>query len=81
MASLTLVPKKSLTSRLSAAGRPYRATEPKVALSSQIDATKVLIERLIAAYERDDSQQLFDHVAVLQVVRSQWCQKAPETPP
>jgi hypothetical protein len=42
----------------------------------------VLIERLFAAYERDDSQQLFDHVAVLQgsafpVVS----EKAPETPP
>ena len=60
------MPKKSLTSRASAAGRPHRPTEPKVALSSQIAATKVIIERLFATYERDDSQQLFDHVAVLQ---------------
>jgi hypothetical protein len=66
MASSTLVPKKSLTSRASPAVRPHRPTEPRVALSSQIDATKVLIERLFAAYERDDSEQLFDHVAVLQ---------------
>jgi hypothetical protein len=79
MASSTLVPKKSLASRASPAGRPHRPTEPRVALSSQIDATKVLIERLFAAYERDDSQQLFDHVAVLQgsafPVVSEWCQK------
>ncbi len=31
--------------------------------SSQTDATKALVERLFAAYERGDSQQLFDHVA------------------
>ena len=60
------MPKKSLTSRASPTGRPHRPTEPRVALSSQTDVTKVLIERQFAAYERDDSQQLFDHVAVLQ---------------
>jgi hypothetical protein len=80
MASSTLVPKKRLTSRASPAGRPHCPTEPRVALSSQIDATEMLIERLFAAYERDDSQQLFDHVACCRVVRSRWCQKAPETP-
>jgi hypothetical protein len=66
MASSTLVPKESLTSRVSPAGRPHRPTEPRVALSSQIDVTNVLIERSFAAYERDNSQQLFNHVAVLQ---------------
>ena len=66
MVSSTLVPKKSLTTRAPPAGRPHRPTEPRVTLSSQLDATKVLIERLFAAYERDDSEQLFDHVAVLQ---------------
>jgi uncharacterized protein len=31
--------------------------------NSETDATKTLLERLFAAYERGDSQQLFDHVA------------------
>ncbi len=60
------MPKKSLTSRAPPARRPHRLTEPRVARSSQLDATKVLIERLFAAYGRDDSQQLFDPAIVLQ---------------
>jgi uncharacterized protein len=31
--------------------------------NSETNLTKALVERLFAAYERGDSQQLFDHVA------------------
>jgi len=41
------------------------ATEPKgwTMQNAETHLTKALVERLFAAYERGDSQQLFDHVA------------------